>query len=901
MQKQKIWRIKEPDPTMQLIISKELGVSPLLAQLLINRGLTTVEQIRYYFDSDLSNLHDPFLLKDMREAVDRILQAIKNEEKILIYGDYDVDGVTGTAVLVRALRELNRNVDYYIPHRLEEGYGLHQEAIYRAYRQGYSLIITVDCGISGIDAAAWARQNGGPEIIITDHHEPPPELPSALAVIDPKRKDCKYPFKDLAGVGVALKVVQAVYSSFKSKKNDWKEYLDLVCLGTVADVVPLLGENRILVKHGLSYLSSTMKPGLRALIDVCGLKGELNSSHVGFTLAPRLNAAGRLGDPGNAVELLLTEDRNLAFQLADKLNQGNLERKSVEEQVFTAAIQMIEQDHDLSVNKVLVLSSYEWHPGVIGLVASRLVERYYRPVLLIALNGTEGKGSARSIPGFNIYQALQYCQENLLGYGGHMQAAGFSLKAEKVEDLRRAINQYADEVLSEEQLIPVIELDGIFPLEDINEQVVDEINRLAPFGQCNPGPLLCSSETEVIDFREVGKDGTHLKMNFRRGTGHLDGIGFNMAAYSEILATAEKVNLAFVPEINEWRGRRNIQLRVKDLKAEELEESVPPDLNKISELHKNSYLLFQPGFILNKLVEYKIRKRDIFLPGINELLPIVSTEAWESLPPDTKIIDNRNYFERMNSLLKLELPKLTVILVGCGYQTIELAQYLRGSRPELKNEIAYYYLFMNQQEALKIKERLSGRRIRVLVTTPESAHDLKLLNTEKILLYHLPYANIEWSLICNIIKQTSNTKELNLLFGLTDFEINKYRLKAVTPTRNILISLYTYFRKKKAVSGQNIVEINIIQIVEQLNSKEEYRVSNFMVQLGINVLEELGLIKYRRKGLNYIITLLPAPKKKLNLRESDTFNWCQDIMVETDGFSQFLLKCPVTEFYNNKT
>ncbi|ACV63103.1 single-stranded-DNA-specific exonuclease RecJ [Desulfofarcimen acetoxidans DSM 771] len=904
MQKQKIWHIKENDLATQSIITKELGVSPILAQLMVNRGLGTVEQIKNFMEYDLSSLNNPYILQDMQKAVNRIIEAVNRSEKILIYGDYDVDGITGTALLVGALRRLTDHVNYYIPHRIKEGYGLHKEAVEKAAGQGYSLIITVDCGISGKEAVDWSVQNTKTDIIITDHHEPPPVLPAALAVINPKRKDCEYPFKELAGIGVALKLVQAVYAAANMSSETWKEYLDIVCLGTIADVVPLLGENRILVKYGLPYLTKTSKKGLIALIKASGLRGDITSGQVGFVLAPRLNAAGRLGDPFMAVELLLTEDEAQANQIAVVLDEKNRKRKSVEDAALKEAIQMIEREISFKQSKVLVLASEEWHPGVIGLVASRLVERYYKPVLAIALDGEQGKGSARSIPGFNLYQALEHCGKNLSGYGGHTMAAGFSLKRESLDNFIREINVYADEVISEDLLVPVMNLDGIFSLNDITEQVIAEIEKLAPFGQANPGPLLCCPEIQVVNFKGVGKEGEHLKIKIRKENGFIDGIGFNLASYSEMLATAERVNLAFVPEINEWQGKRHISLRIKDIQADtniyrDSTGSQSINFTLAQEANcstKNTYLMFQPEYILQEIIEYNTSNQ-IFLPDLSGRLIFPDANLQISLSPDTIITDKRNSSERINRLLATEFAKLTLIMVGCGYQTVELSRFLMKSRPDLKNRVRFLHLSMREEEINMVINDLYAGKILVLVTTLQSASGLKLSDLNKIMLFHLPFTRKEWGLLCYLLKNIAVSVQLDLVFGRHDRGINQQRLDSVMPFRNNLANLFSYLRQVITKAGKPTIELNLAAIVNNLNNNKLVRLSNFMIQLGMNVFKEIGLLEYQREGSNYQVKLLPTPKEKFNLPESVTYNRWQNIWEETKLFSQLLLKTPSEDFY----
>lgn len=575
MLKRKKWLIKAAEPVLKFMLAKKLGVSPLMAQLLINRGIYTVKEAREFLNVSIKRLYPPELMRDLPRAVEIISGALDRGDKILVYGDYDVDGVTGTTLLVHALRRLGGDVDYYIPHRLDEGYGLHTPVLQMARESGVDLVLTVDCGISAAAEIDEANNSGGPAVIITDHHEPPPQLPRAAAVINPKRKDCRYPFSDLAGVGVAFKLVQALLAG-RGNPFAWEEYLDLVCLGTIADIVPLRGENRILVRHGLPHLGNSARPGLRALYQASGIKeNTITAWEVGFILAPRINAAGRLDDAGLAVEMLLSDDYNAALEMALLLNEANQERQSLEAKTLSDALGMLEADPELAARDVLVLASESWHPGVIGIVASRLVDRFYKPVLLIACdNERGGKGSARSIRGFHLYNALEYCTDCLAGYGGHAMAAGFSLPVEQIDALREKINDYAAAHLCAADTEPVMELDALVSLQDITYQLINEVEQLAPYGHGNPGPVFALRQARLVNCRGVGKNNAHLKMLLSDRSVSMDGIGFNLGRFAEEMAAAREISVAFTPAVNTWQGRQTLQVKVQDVHLEPFMETV---------------------------------------------------------------------------------------------------------------------------------------------------------------------------------------------------------------------------------------------------------------------------------------------------------------------------------------
>lgn len=556
----KLWRLAKTDSELKRCLAKKLNISEVIAQILINRGLRDEKMAAEFLYGDIENLYDPYLLKDMERAVQRIKCAIKNNEKIIVYGDYDVDGITATALVVRVLKRLGASVDYYIPDRQSEGYGLNQPAIENLYKAGIKLLITVDCGISAV-AEVTSAQNKV-DIIITDHHQPPGVLPAAYAVINPKRNDCSYPDKNLAGVGVAFKLCQALWH-VSQNGGDVFDYLDFVAIGSIADIVPLLGENRILVKRGLELLNKTKNPGLQALFRICNIE-KIDAGKVGFVIAPRLNAAGRIGQGTAGVELLLAEDVEYAVKLAGFLEEQNVRRQAVEKDILMAAETLLEE-YDLRHNKVIVLSGANWHSGVIGIVASRLLDKYYRPVIVISENDGVGKGSCRSIPNFDIYSALSQCEDILLKFGGHKMAAGLSINVDKISALRERLNNIASESLKDEDYIPVLNIDAMLSLHEIDNAFLEQLACLAPHGMGNPKPLFASASIIPENIKTLGKDRRHLKLIARQQHARQTVISWEMGHMAEYLSN-HRIDVAFVPEFNEWQGRRTIQLCAHDIK-----------------------------------------------------------------------------------------------------------------------------------------------------------------------------------------------------------------------------------------------------------------------------------------------------------------------------------------------
>lgn len=570
------WSVSPSQPERALRLAKALSVSPILAQLLINRGVEDPAAAGTFLRTRLDHLHDPFQLKEMHKAVDRILRALRDNEKILVFGDYDVDGVTGTTLMVQFFRTLGREIGWYIPHRIEEGYSLSRAAVEKFAKDGIKVLITVDCGTSSIEEVRVAQELGV-DVIVTDHHEPMSVLPPALAVLNAKTQNSGYPFLGLCGVGMAFKLVWAVAKAMHGPNRIsgplsrfFVESMALVSLGTIADVAPLVGENRIFATFGLAALGSSKMPGLQALLRAAGLEGTpLNASHVGFRLGPRLNAGGRMGSAGIGVELLLTGSHERAKDIVDDLEAANQERQRIEAEILQQAHEMVEREHDLENDPVIVLADDRWHSGVIGIVASKLAETHYRPTFLIAMHGERGKGSGRSIPALHLYEALTNCKDLLMAFGGHSHAAGLEVARDKVALLRRRINDYARTVLKEEDLVPRLTIDMEVLLEPLTREAVREIQLLEPHGYGNPGPVLSSANLRLAgDPKIIGKTGDHMSFYVTQGKSSLKAIAFGMAdRYEELLAHRRSpFSLAFAPIVNEWQGRESVELQVKDLR-----------------------------------------------------------------------------------------------------------------------------------------------------------------------------------------------------------------------------------------------------------------------------------------------------------------------------------------------
>jgi single-stranded-DNA-specific exonuclease len=547
-------------------LARELGVPPPVAELLLRRGFDTAERARAFLDPTLDQLHDPFLMRDMEIAVARVEAALSASEKIVVHGDYDVDGITATALLVRYLRWRGAEVEYYIPHRVEDGYGLSLDGVSTLVGRGARLIITCDCGVTAVAEIAAARR-AGVDVIVTDHHEPGPELPAATAVLDPKLDDSGYPDGNLAAVGVAFKLCEALEIAAGRSRDTLRNGLDLVALGTIADLVPVTGENRVLIRYGLEVLGRTRNAGLKALLARTELAGERPSAwQVGFVLAPRINAVGRMDAAVRGVELLLSENAEEAERIADTLEEVNSSRQAADRNLLAEALALIESTYDASRDRAIVLAGKDWHPGVIGIVASRVVERFHRPTVMIALDADgRGRGSARSVSGFHLLEALTACAAHLDAFGGHRYAAGLAIRDERVDGFRAAFQGYARERLDARSLLPSLMIDLELPLEAIDAPLYLALGRFGPYGPGNPEPVMALTEVSARGYpRIVGED--HLKMLVARHGCTLDTIGFNMGTLmQELDLNRGPLTIACRLRENSYLGRSTIQGRLIDV------------------------------------------------------------------------------------------------------------------------------------------------------------------------------------------------------------------------------------------------------------------------------------------------------------------------------------------------
>ena len=557
----KKWQLNEVNDELADKIANEFNISKIVASIIANKGLKDNNEIEVFLHPRRGDFHNPFLMPDMDKAVARIIQAIDNKEKVAIYGDYDVDGITSSTVLHRFLEERGLHTDIYIPNRLNEGYGLNKKEIEAIAETKHTLIITVDCGITGYDEIEYAK-TFGIDTVVTDHHEPPEKLPDAIAVVDCKRKDNKYPFNGLAGVGVAFKLTQALAIKLNLPEESYLKYLDIVCVGTISDIVPLVDENRTISKLGLRLVKQTRNIGLKVLLESIGYK-KIDSNTISFGIAPRINACGRMGHEKEALKLFLTNNIEEAKQITQKLNEYNLQRQEIEKRIFDEAQELMQNPEEQKL-PCIVLRKENWHHGVIGIVSSKITDMYFKPSILMCIEeGNIAKGSGRSIPGFDIHEALENCKENIKQFGGHSMAIGITIDNDKFDDFKKQIEEYAENKQISE-IVPVLNIDEKVQLKNINLSDIKDLELLEPFGEANKPPIFQINNLKIESIRTLTQ-GKHLKLDVKEENTRFSAIGFNLGNLANDYKIEDKVNIAGFLEINSFNGMDSIQINIKDI------------------------------------------------------------------------------------------------------------------------------------------------------------------------------------------------------------------------------------------------------------------------------------------------------------------------------------------------
>jgi single-stranded-DNA-specific exonuclease len=865
----KIWKIQKPNIKSSAKIAAKLGVSSLLSQLLTIRGIEDEQEAGKFLYPDLDMIYSPFLMHDMERAVERIKKAIENGEQIWIYGDYDVDGTTATSLLLGVFKHLRVEAHYYIPNRFDEGYGLNIDAITKLAEDGCNLMISVDCGISSVTEIEHANKLGI-DVIITDHHEPKDgNIPEAYAVLNPKilptplptptppeegKRGVKYPFDGLAGVGVAFKLAQALLEQEGERLSSFlKTQLDLVALGTVVDVASLIDENRTLSKFGLEELNKRERIGIRALCDVAGHGSgkEINSYTLGFVLGPRLNAAGRLDTARKVVELLTTESYEYALNIAKELDAENRERQEIEHQILEHAKDKIKRYVDLDKEKALVLADEEWHRGVIGIVASRLVEAYYRPTLLIALEGNEGHGSGRSIPEFNLFEGLNKCKELMLGFGGHKAAAGLSIEKDKIPELRSRFSQVVSSELSADDLTPKVKIDLEISASQLTMQAIEELRLLEPCGFGNPRPVMSISDASINGVPNlIGKNNEHLKFMISDGGQNLETIGWRMAPM--VIALKNKnitVDLAFHPEINEWQNTRRAQLILNDI-------------------HINSP---------------RSKVQDIY-PPLN-------------IPSSVKIFDRRNRDKSEYLRKLLARNERTFLYVRNDAALQQLAEMGKGARTPLSsdecqvpiiNDLGLCSTDLNHDQRQELLQQFERGQLSTIASSVILEH---LPYVKHLVFCHpVPTQNI-FSDCCKPVFETEETTYVHLIFGAKDVEVMQDMLEWEYPGRETLGKLYKLIENIAQENGTIVEWDELIKQANLLFIKEQ------TVRSAITIFEELQLVEAPNALDFNTIHFLSKPQQKRSLNESKFFLKGEQLKQAALSFSDFLLKKTPEELF----
>jgi len=822
----KMWVITPPSDQWRLL-QKELGISAVTARILAGRGISDAAAAAKFLKPDYDELHPPMLLPDMEQAVERIASALADNEPITVYGDYDVDGQTSVVLLVEVLRSLARDpglIGYYIPNRMDEGYGLHQEALAAISRES-SLVITADCGVTAVVEAEYARSIGL-DLIITDHHEPKAQLPEAVAVINPKRADSRYPFPNLAGVGVAYKLVQVLGARYG---RDFRQWLDLVALGTVADLVPLVDENRIFVKLGLEQLERSTSLGLQALAKVCRLKPPYKASDLGFRLGPRLNAVGRMGESARGVELLLSRDPQHAHSLAEILDQENRLRQETEADIFQQALAMIEAN-GWQEDPVIVVADHGWHPGVIGIVASRIVDQYYRPTLVLSLEDGIGKGSARSITGFNLYEGLKEVEDLLLEFGGHEMAAGLTVEAERIPELREHLAAVARSRLKPSDFIPKVRIDGEIDIKDANRRLLQEFELLEPFGIGNPAPVLKVTGS-IVSTRALGADQEHLRCVIQDQEGTvIEAVGFGMfQALKQVDPYREQVDFAVVPRPG-YADPATVEFLMRDFQAD-LEPA-----NFIEEWMWARYPWQLPQ-------EYDQLSLDDFAgtdPGSGNII-------------DQRIVDQRNAWNKIKAVQEYGDPqKRALIFAATPARVLSLCRELRIAVPNGPRFIGFEHQLLCDEEREELLALFDSGRIRWAVSTGLWQPDW--LWDQVILWDPCPQP----SLFNNLIKGLKPEGELIAVYGREECNWLQGKIKRLLPDRDLLAKFYLMMCRSES---SQLSPDQISTIAGALHLGEG-------VDFVLGVFTELELVK---RTADYV-QLLPRPAQKLDLQASVSYN-----------------------------
>ena len=840
--KQKIWNVKSPNLETSTRLAVRLGIPQLIAQLLVNRGIETEESARVFLYPALSNLHSPFQLNDMEKAVERLRSAIKRGEKVWVYGDYDADGTTATSLLLNTFRHLDVPVNFHIPNRFEEGYGLNKTALHKLGKDGCNLLITVDCGITSIEEVRFANEFGI-DVIITDHHQPRPgELPPAYAVITPKMPESEYPFEGLAGVGLAFKLAHGLLGGDEVSPF-LQSQLDLVALGTVVDIATLTGENRVLTKLGLAELNKRERPGIRALCDVANYSPDkpIVGHTLSYVLGPRLNAAGRMDAAKKVVHLLTADSDEEALAVARELDIDNQKRREAEDRIREQAIAKIKKDVNLDKIKGLVIAHKGWHQGVIGIVASRILEQYYRPVFLLAIDGEEAHGSGRGIDGINLADSLNACTDLLIKHGGHKAAAGLTIKTENIPKFERRFNRYVCEHLSDEDFIQQLSIESDVQMPDLSLEVIEKFHLLEPFGEDNPSPRIAMRNLSLQrPPRLIGKENNHLKLFVTDGRETEEAVGWQMSDYFISLKNQNiRLDLAFDPEINEWDNTRRLQLKIADL--------------KIITLDANSQ---------------------------QHLFPTVEMES------PVKIVDRRNEKSKGEYVSKLlNQGEPTLLYVRDAQALHELLEMVDAKENFL---IARCNADTTNSERQVMADKLAHRELLAVVS---SCTLTDLPHVTHLVFCHPVPQPLAFFNRCQLAFQYAKTTYIHLIYNSEDMEWMQQWLSQQYPGREVLKGLYKRLRYLSQENGKRLTLENIIADAATVS------IPKLAVISGLSIFEELQLLTQDADLFEREIQLLLPPSKKRQLHESETYLNGEQIKQTSLSFSDIQLRHNIQQIW----
>lgn len=828
----KKWTLKHFGKIKQDNMSKKINISPEISQILKNRDITTEKDAEIFMNPSLKYLRDPFLMKDMKKGVDRIKESIEKKERIFIYGDYDVDGVSSTSILFLYFKSIGYDVNYYIPNRLEEGYGINVEAIEKINQRGCDLLISVDCGITSAKEIEFAKSLGI-DVIVTDHHECQSEIPDAIAVINPKQPDCNYPFDVLCGCGVAFKLIQALTPSEEFEKSMYN-YLEIVTLATICDMVPLKDENRIIVKNGLKMMKNGKNIGLRELIKVCGIDTQnIGSSHIGYSVGPRINASGRLGYSYLGVELFTTDDEKKAKEIAIELEDKNNERQLIESKMYSEAEQIINSDESYQDDKVLVIAKEGWQHGIIGIVASKLTEKYYKPTILLTIEDGMATGSARSIKGFSIFEALVKCKDLMTKFGGHEQAAGLSMDSGNIVELRRRVNEIADYNLTQEDMIENIKVEYEIPEDKVTLDLIEELHKLEPFGISNPTPRFIIRDLVLSSIGFVGAAKQHLKITLQKDFAY-EAIAFNMAYLADEFTRGDKVDVLFQLGENNYNNNRRVQLLIKDIRIAHPKSAikdftsirlfskiVPEDVNN---LYKINYDLEN-----NRIKDGNFGQNEISNnSSIEEMVSgDMNVDVFNFFKDDTLVICNTlNGFFRAYSDLSLIDDEFEVDYGKVTKNTHKIklifSPYLDKLDLNIYNNIILYDFLYNKEEYsyLLYNIKLNSNFVKYY----DNKSKLYLNNImeniiptrdEFVFIYKYCITNKHIEITLNKIKSTLGIMPLKLFVVLSVFREFNLLNYQISDKQEILIIDFT----KESISKFNLEESLILRNIRQLRNR----------------------------------------------------------------------------------